>query len=860
MAGMRLSMTRLGLIGLAGGAVLLMGGAAQGAGNWDGDWVGEASGRGPCAREIRLQIRGDRIRGSFSGRIDFDGRIDGGSQFETFTGKITGNRIEGRLGMSAMAFEAQGMGGERIPEGNVCSQGTWFAERQGVQAPAQKPAPAQAPAQAPSQAPASTASQPPPAVAARPAVASGPGWDGEWVGRGEGRGVCERDLRLVIRGDRITGSFNASIDDSGIVRGGSRFQVITGRAQGNRMVGRMSLSAAAIEAQGMGGERIPEGDACANGTWYVEREAPATQVATTPPRAPTPAPTPTPTPTVAPKPAPAPQVAAPKPPQAPSPAASEPSFDAGSRRALQDALRMLGFYDGATDGDFGPGTRAAISDYQADNGLPATGYLTAQQARRINQEALARSRTQQAAPPPAPAPTPAPTVAAKPPSEPSPPRAADLEPSFSDSERKLIQESLQALGFYNGAIDGDFGLGTRAAIAAYQRDNDLEPTGYLTSQQVRGMNRTAMAKLRERQQVAARERSEEPPPKPAEPAPEPPKVTAPALAPKPAPVQPVPSSPSLGSDPYELAFWDAIKDSDNPDDYKAYLEAYPNGRFVPLARVRAARKPSPAPQQQAKPAGQPSPTVEIAAEPPKPALDIEFGDYYALVIGNNDYRTLPQLRTAVSDAKAIAETLREDYGFQVTLLLDATRYEILAAMSRLRATLTEKSNLLVYYAGHGVLDEAANIGYWLPIDADRDVTANWIANYDLTAHVRAVSAKHVMVIADSCYSGTLARSAAQALPIGVERVAWLKRMAAKASRTVLTSGGLEPVLDSGGGNHSVFAAAFLRALGENADVVTGQDLSHAIQRAVIVNAEQTPEYSDIRRAGHDGGDFLFVRK
>jgi hypothetical protein len=27
----------------------------------------------------------------------------------------------------------------------------------------------------------------------------------------------------------------------------------------------------------------------------------------------------------------------------------------------------------------------------------------------------------------------------------------------------------------------------------------------------------------------------------------------------------------------------------------------------------------------------------------------------------------------------------------------------------------------------------------------------------------------------------------------------------------------------------------------------------------MLNSDQTPEYSDIRKAGHDGGDFLFVR-
>lgn len=39
----------------------------------------------------------------------------------------------------------------------------------------------------------------------------------------------------------------------------------------------------------------------------------------------------------------------------------------------------------------------------------------------------------------------------------------------------------------------------------------------------------------------------------------------------------------------DLAFWDAVKDSKEPDDYRAYLEAYPNGNFAPLARSREKR-------------------------------------------------------------------------------------------------------------------------------------------------------------------------------------------------------------------------------------------------------------------------------
>jgi hypothetical protein len=71
-------------------------------------------------------------------------------------------------------------------------------------------------------------------------------------------------------------------------------------------------------------------------------------------------------------------------------------------------------------------------------------------------------------------------------------------------------------------------------------------------------------------------------------------------------------------------------------------------------------------------------------------------------------------------------------------------------------------------------------------------------------------------------------------------------------------GGLEPVMDSGDGGHSVFARAFLKSLEENKVIIDRDSLFETIRRRVILNAEQTPVYSDIRFAGHDDGDFIFV--
>ena len=118
-----------------------------------------------------------------------------------------------------------------------------------------------------------------------------------------------------------------------------------------------------------------------------------------------------------------------------------------------------------------------------------------------------------------------------------------------------------------------------------------------------------------------------------------------------------------------------------------------------------------------------------------------------------------------------------------------------------------------------------------------------------------------MVVADSCYSGTLVRAASAKLRTAREKMKWMKRMLTKRGRTALVSGGLEPVSDSGvGGEHSVFAEAFLSALRGNNDVMDGRALFDAIKRPVVLNADQTPQYSDIRRAGYEGGEFMFLRR
>ena len=141
-----------------------------------------------------------------------------------------------------------------------------------------------------------------------------------------------------------------------------------------------------------------------------------------------------------------------------------------------------------------------------------------------------------------------------------------------------------------------------------------------------------------------------------------------------------------------------------------------------------------------------------------PTGDLEFGNYYALVIGNNDYASLPDLETAVNDAQRVSEILRQHYGFQVQTLINATRADIVVALDRLRSRLKPSDNLLIYYGGHGILDTSSERGYWLPVDATTDTQVSWVSNATITDTLKAMEANHIMLVVDSCFSGTLTRA------------------------------------------------------------------------------------------------------
>lgn len=256
------------------------------------------------------------------------------------------------------------------------------------------------------------------------------------------------------------------------------------------------------------------------------------------------------------------------------------------------------------------------------------------------------------------------------------------------------------------------------------------------------------------------------------------------------------------------------------------------------------------------------------------------GQRYALLIANEDYQEgsgIADLKTPIGDAKALADVLTADYGYVTTatsadgqplnlFLQNPSRLEVETALYELGRIAGEKDSVLIFYAGHGIYEEATGKAYWLHSDAAMGRPFSWLSADAISDAILRINAGSLLVISDSCYSGALLRggdmAALEEKIDDKDRLLQLQRTAAKRSRILLTSGGNEPVLDGGGSGHSVFAAALLSGLREmdQAAFTTAELYAGYLLPRVVGKAAQEPQFRPVERSGHEGGDVVWVRQ
>jgi hypothetical protein len=139
-----------------------------------------------------------------------------------------------------------------------------------------------------------------------------------------------------------------------------------------------------------------------------------------------------------------------------------------------------------------------------------------------------------------------------------------------------------------------------------------------------------------------------------------------------------------------------------------------------------------------------------------------FNRSYALLLGVSNYKYMKKLSLVNDDLKKMQEFLLSR-GFHVVRVQDEklTLASVRSPQEYFAAKINPDDRLLVYFAGHGVPREEGgrHRGYLALINAPANGVSpgDVIAMDDFVAWTRRISAKHLLVLLDACFSGLAVR-------------------------------------------------------------------------------------------------------
>lgn len=232
-----------------------------------------------------------------------------------------------------------------------------------------------------------------------------------------------------------------------------------------------------------------------------------------------------------------------------------------------------------------------------------------------------------------------------------------------------------------------------------------------------------------------------------------------------------------------------------------------------------------------------------------------------LGIGIDKYQDFNPLHNAVKGISEIKSILLDQYDVDeecVMTLFDkkATKENIVDTLDDLGQKIKPGDKLVIYYSGHGHLNDTLGLGYWIPVDAKKGKASSYLANSTIRDYVKGIKAKHILLVSDSCFSGSLFMQGAFRTSRAVKELDGL------ASRWAICSGRHdEEVYDGTPGENSPFTQSFVDYLNANdkESVNVARVADHVIEQTAA-NYEQLPDGRPMFGVGHQGGQYIFWKK
>lgn len=231
----------------------------------------------------------------------------------------------------------------------------------------------------------------------------------------------------------------------------------------------------------------------------------------------------------------------------------------------------------------------------------------------------------------------------------------------------------------------------------------------------------------------------------------------------------------------------------------------------------------------------------------------------ALIIGNDSYKHVAQLKAAREDARAMAEGLKR-VGYAVTLRLDLSEREMKAAIRNFVATIEGGDEVAFFFAGHGVQLGSAN--YLIPVDingeGEAQIRDEAIALQRILDDFSDKKAKFTLAVIDACRDNPF-KVAGRA--IGSSSRGLAPTTAATGQMVIFSAGTGQRALDNLGdkdtSKNGLFTRVFLKEMQKPAvtiDKIVRDTRTEVVRLAKTVGHDQVPAIYD-----QVVGEFYFIK-
>ena len=252
--------------------------------------------------------------------------------------------------------------------------------------------------------------------------------------------------------------------------------------------------------------------------------------------------------------------------------------------------------------------------------------------------------------------------------------------------------------------------------------------------------------------------------------------------------------------------------------------------------------------------------------PPVKVIE-QSGDYYALIIGINNYSDskINRQGNSVENASLFYKIITTKYNFEkdkVSYLKDATLIEIKDAFDYYSKKVSLNDNFLIYYSGQSYWDVSSKTGFWLPSNAkgigywivpgneEESESLAWLSNDVLSGYLQKINSKHTLLITNACFGGDnfINRAASESTlsPINVLNDQFGKKA---------ISGGIYPNVTI----ESDFIPDLNKYLEQNNEkYLPSEKLYVNFSKTLSSDIRLYPQFGEINKMGDKGGDFIFI--